>query len=50
MLISKIQREDIKGSEVLYEDEQYEFVSINHSEETQRRNKKSRGHRFFHDR
>jgi len=29
-----IQREDIQGSEVLYEDEQDDFVSINHSEET----------------
>ncbi len=29
-----IQREDIQGSEVLLEDEQDDFVSINHSEET----------------
>tara|TARA_X000000950_G_scaffold262912_2_gene334636 strand:- start:1040 stop:1144 length:105 start_codon:yes stop_codon:yes gene_type:complete len=34
MLISMIQREDIQGSEVLLEDEQDDFVSINHSEET----------------
>lgn len=34
MFISKIRREDIKGIEVFYEDEQDEFVSINHSEQT----------------